>query len=375
MAAWAIIQAHLILKKIFMVQLDNQKKMQQLDSQGMIGSIESLGLQCLQAWDDVGRIKISPTYGTVRQIVINGMGGSALGGHVIQSLYESALQVPLVVTNSYRVPRFVSRDTLYILSSYSGTTEEVLATLPVAKRRGAKLLIICAGGALARAAKKQKIPAYVFDPQFNPSNQPRMGLGYAIVGLIALLKKCGLIKIREAQFRAAVRGFVGMHRRFGIKVRERHNEAKRLARALHGTAPLITSAGHLGGNAHIFANQINENSKTFATFFMYSELNHHLMEGMRFPATNARQLSVVIIESGLYHPRIQKRIAITKRVLAKNRISLVSYRVRQPLALAQVFEVLLFGSYVNFYLAMLNGIDPSPIPYVEYFKKQLAASR
>lgn len=355
-----------------MNNLDDLNKILKLDKQGMAGSIESLGLQCQQAWEEASKVKIPASYKKVNQVVISGMGGSALGGHVIESLYGRALKVAFKVTNSYFVPGSVDKNTLYILSSYSGTTEEILATLPVVQKRQAKLMIICAGGKLAAAAKKYKIPAYVFEPRFNPSNQPRMGLGYSIVGQIALLKKAGLINISASDFQKVIKLIVKFHKKFGLKIKSAKNEAKKAAMNLHNKIPIIVGAEHLSGSAHIMTNQINENSKTFAAYFLVSEMNHHLMEGLRFPVSNRKNLIFSFMDSSLYPAKISSRMVITKKVLQKNKIPFISYRFISDDKLSQSFEALLFGSYVNYYMAILNNIDPSPIPWVDYFKQELA---
>ena len=355
-----------------MKNLNDIKKILRLDAQGVSGSIESLGLQCQQAWEEVKKVKIPKDYRNVSNIVINGMGGSALGGHVIETLYKERLKVPLKVTNSYSVPGFINNKTLFVLSSYSGTTEEVLATLPEVRKRKAKMLIICAGGELARVAKRYRIPAYVFEPRFNPSNQPRMGLGYSIFGQMALLSRCGLIKVTEGEYKGVIKKIISLHRQYGLKVPTRNNMAKKTALKLYNKTPIIVAAEHLSGNAHIMANQINENSKTFSAYFLISELNHHLMEGMRFPNSNKRNLCFVMLESKKYLPRIQKRFSITKKVLGKNKISFIVCPIKPEAKISQVFETLLFGSYVNYYMAILNGINPAPVPYVDFFKKELS---
>lgn len=337
----------------------------------MLQSIESLGLQCQQAWEEAGKIAIPRRYRTVKHILINGMGGSGLAGHVIESLYGDKMRVPFKVINSYTLPGFVNQETLYVLSSYSGTTEEVLATFKAARRRRAKLLIICAGGRLATLARRHRLPAYVFEPRFNPCNQPRMGLGYMLAGTLGLLAKAGLLAMNEGEVKGAIRQILSGHRLYGARVPFKRNKAKQLARAWQGRAPVTVAAGHLSGNAHILANQINENSKNFSNYLLISEMNHHLLEGLRFPKLNRHFLSFLFIESGRYLPRIQRRFAITKKILKWNRMAVWQYRAHSSSKLSQVVEVLLFGSYVNFYLAMLNGIDPSPIPFVGQFKKEL----
>lgn len=351
--------------------LDNQKLIKKLDKQGMLGSIESLGLQCQQAWDDVKKIKVPKNYRHVKNILINGMGGSGLGGHIIESLYGREIKVPFKVINSYNLPGFVNSQTLYILSSYSGTTEEILATFNEARKRNAKLLIICAGGKLAQLAKRYKIPAYIFNPIYNPSNQPRMGLGYSVFGQLGLIKKSGLIKLSDSDVSQAIQNVVLLHQKNGFKNKAKQNKSKILAKQLHNKIVVIVGAEHLSGNAHVIANQINENSKNFSAYFLLSELNHHLMEGLIHPVNNTRQLHFLFINSPAYSNNIIKRLNITKQVLRKNNIGFSEYKTVTKSKLSQVAEVLLVGSYVNYYLALLYGIDPSPIPYVDYFKKKL----
>ncbi len=353
-------------------KLDNIQAIERLDKQGMAQSIESLALQCQQAWDDVRQIMMPKNYRLAKSVVLNGMGGSALGGDVLESLFGRELRVPFKVTNSYTLPGFVNRNTLCILSSYSGTTEEVLSSMKEARKRKAKIIIICAGGALARAANRFRIPAYIFTPQFNPSNQPRMGIGYSLIGIISLLQRAGLLRISEKDFQTAILNLVAQHKTIGLKVPTKRNSAKRAAVDLYNRVPVVIAAEHLSGNAHIFSNQLNENGKNFAAYFLISEMNHHLMEGLRFPASNTRNLAFFFIESDRYGVRNRKRFAVTKRVLASQRIPYYSYRVKGKNALAQSLETLLFGSYTSFYLAVLNNLDPSPIPVVDYFKKQLS---
>ncbi len=103
-----------------------------------------------------------------------------------------------------------------------------------------------------------------------------------------------------------------------------------------------------------------EDSKTFATYFELPELNHHLMEGLKNPATNKKNLLFILLNSNLYLPRNQKRYKILKNVLAKNKIRFVEYSTKSKTKFLQSFETLIFGSYLSFYLAMDYNLDPSP---------------
>ncbi len=351
--------------------LDSVKKIATLDSQNMLGSIESLALQCQQAWEDVQQISVPKAYRSVERMVLAGMGGSALGGDVVEYAFSRQLTVPFAVSRQYQLPNYVNRKTLCVISSYSGTTEETLAAVRDARRRKAKIIIICAGGTLARYAKKYRLPAYVFDPRFNPSNQPRMALGYSLIGIVGLLQQAGLLQITNRDFNAAIKYLVAQHKQLGVRNPRSKNPAKQAATLAHTRIPILIAADHLSGNAHIAANQINENGKNFAAYFLISELNHHLMEGLSFPQTNPRQLAFIFLNSRRYYQRNRTRVTITQRVAKKKKIPTLAYTLSGPSVLAEVLQAVLYSSYVSFFLAMLNAIDPSPIPIVDYFKQQL----
>lgn len=335
------------------------QQIKKLDKANLLASIELLGEQCAEAWHEVKKIKIPASYRGVENIVIAGMGGSALGGHLIQSLFADKLKAPIEIVRGYTLPKYVGPKTLVILSSYSGNTEETLSAAADAKKRKAKIVGLAAGGRLEKFLRSNNYPAYIFKPTYNPSNQPRMGLGYSIFGQLGLLAKCGLLKIDEKEINQAIAPL-------------NHNDgtAKTFAEKLKNKIPIIVASEFLTGNAHIIANQINENAKTFATYFELPELNHHLMEGLKNPAAN-KNLKFVLLNSSLYHPRNQKRYQILKEVLRKNKIDFIEYQPKAKTKFQQSMETLLFGSYVSFYLAMFYNLDPAPVPWVDFFKKRL----
>ncbi|MFA5413226.1 MAG: SIS domain-containing protein [Patescibacteria group bacterium] len=336
------------------------QQIKKLDKSNLFGSIKLLGKQCAEAWRDIKEIKIPTSYRSVENIVISGMGGSALGGHLIQSLFADKLKTPIEIVRGYTLPAYVGPKTLLILSSYSGNTEETLAAAHEGKNRKAKILGLATGGKLANFLRANNYPAYIFKPTSNPSNQPRMGLGYSIIGQLGLLAKCSLLKISDQEIKTVV-----------SVLDHKPRQVEKISSALKNKIPIIVASEFLSGNGHIMANQINENAKNFATYFELPELNHHLMEGLKNPAANKQNLKFILINSGLYLPRNQKRYKILKTVLTKNKINFIEYRPVEKNKLLQTFEILSLGSYLSFYLAMIYNIDPSPVPWVDFFKKQL----
>ncbi|PIY96872.1 MAG: hypothetical protein COY66_02425 [Candidatus Kerfeldbacteria bacterium CG_4_10_14_0_8_um_filter_42_10] len=351
--------------------LDQISQINRLDRNKMRTSLESLEKQCRQAWREVKKVRIPPSYRKAKNILISGMGGSALGGQIIQSLFYNQLKVPLQVINNYSLPASLSSDTLCLFSSYSGTTEETLTAARLALQKKVKILGITTNGRLARFLKKQKLPGYVFNPIHNPCGEPRMGVGYSVMGQIGLLKKCGFLKVSDAELRKVIKLLEKVNQRFKISHPAKNNPAKKIALACYDKTPLLVGSEFLIANAHTFANQINENGKNFATYFAIPELNHHLLEGLKNPSSNKSSLLFLFIESDLYHPRVKIRYAITRKVIQKHKISTLSYKSKAKTKIEQVFEILSLGGYVSYYLALLNKTNPALIPWVDYFKEEL----
>jgi len=351
--------------------LDDAKMIARLDSGNVRASISALPDQIASAWRDARKVRVPATYRNADQIIVAGMGGSTLGAHLIKSVFGDALKAPFCFVNDYKLPGSVGRKSVVILSSYSGTTEETLACGREALRRRAKVMGITSGGPLAKLLKKEKAPAYIFKPAYNPCGQPRLGLGYMIVGLLALLKSMRAVSINAAEINELPSLLRTLSAKWSPLFPLRANPAKLMALALARTAPVVVSAEHLVGNGHILQNQIHESAKQFSAAFPLPELNHHLMEGLAYPKEMKKLLAFVFIDSSLYGERIARRMKITKKVLGKQGYGYNGWQASASTRLLQAFETLAFGSWVSFYMAMQNRTDPSNIPWVRFFKKEL----
>lgn len=354
-----------------MHKLDDPKIVEKLDPDDALGSVDLLGAQLEQVWREFKKVKIPKHFKKVDKVVINAMGGSALPGHMLKSVYFEELKKSVEIINSYKAPGYLDKNTLYIICSYSGTTEEPVSTFSAAQKTGAKIFGITSGGKLARLIKQGKMPGYIFDPVANPSKQPRIGIGYTVAAHIALFKQLGFIKVGDKEIKDLLAKISSFKKQFSFDVPFDKNKAKQLAKDIEHKAILIAASEHLAGNAHVFANQTNETGKTLSAYHLISELNHHLLEGLEFPAVNRKNLMFVFLESDLYHPKNRFRYKITKKIVAKNKVSSSSYKLKSKDRLTQAFEALSFSSYATFYLAMVNNINPNLIPWVDLFKAEL----
>lgn len=345
-----------------------QKQINKYDTKNVLGSVDLLAEQIQHAWQDMKKVKIPAEYKKIDKIALFGMGGSALGIDVAKSLYGNDIKAPIEIINDYAVPDYVDKNTLAILSSYSGSTEETVMAAKKIEKLTKKIFIITTGKNLLNLANRKKYPVYVINPQYNPCEQPRVAVGYSVMAQFALLKKLGLIKFNDENVEKIYKFLKSSRGRI-------EKNAIMLAKKAKGKMPIWVAAEHLKGNAHIVSNQTNETGKEFSTYFPVPELNHHLMEGLSFPKHMRRDLLFVLFSSDQYFKRNQVRMKITKEVILKNKAKAEIMRVPGKSKEEQVFAMLAWGGYFSFYLAMINEVDPSLIPWVDYFKEKLGASK
>lgn len=351
--------------------LNDREELLKIDTHNALGSIEEMGSQISQIWEQVQQLKLPETYHDVETVVVAGMGGSVLGTHVVQTLFKDQLSVPVIISPDYEVPAFVNDKTLVIASSYSGNTEETLAATQDAFEKGAKLIGITTGGKIATFLQEKSLPVLAYEPTHNPSQCARMGLGYSVFGQIALFSKVGLIQFTEQDYQEVLEAVAKAHLDSGQAVDQKNNLAKVLAFNLLQRIPVITVSEHLEGIAHVFSNQLNENAKTFAEFRVVPEMHHHLLEGLAFPEKASDSLVFVTIHSEHYHTQNKLRMEITEEILEKHSLEFVSHKLSSKTKIGEAFELLTLGAYAAYYLAILNNQDPIPNPQVDWLKSEL----
>ncbi|KKP94795.1 MAG: Bifunctional phosphoglucose/phosphomannose isomerase [Candidatus Levybacteria bacterium GW2011_GWA2_36_13] len=348
-----------------MINLNDPNSFKHLDPKNVLGSVEMFADQCEQIWNDAKDLDFPSEYRDVQNIVFSGMGGSALGAHFVLSVFKNQLNLPFYLNSSYELPKFASEKSLAILSTYSGTTEETLSSADEAFEKGCKITGLTTGGNLLGFFEEKDLPFLRIVPKFNPSNQPRLGTGYSIMGAIAILSSLGFLKIEDSQVKNSI-SFIRANQE-SIKAK-----AVEISQKIKNKSPLIIVPDFLNGVAHIIRNQLNENSKTFASYSCIPELNHHLMEGLKNPANN--NLVGLFLESDLSSNKTKQRTKLTKEIVNKNSIPHYSFEAEGSDILTQALYLVSFGGFLTFYLAMLYEIDPSLIPWVDYFKEELSKS-
>ena len=351
--------------------LDSRKDLQSFDKSGLLSSVEALPDQIEDALTQTMDFVTPADYRSAKNVVVSGMGGSALGSHVIHALYKDTLKVPFEVVSHYELPAYVNGDTLVLLSSYSGTTEETLAAGADALSRGAKIMVIASGGPLAELARAKNLPLYQIDAIHNPSRQPRLAIGYAIAGQMMMFAKAGLLPDLHADLKKVAAGLRAMILRLAPEATD-NNTAKLLAFAAFEKHLILCGAEHLEGAVHVFNNQVNENAKALTSLWPLPEFNHHYMEAVSFPKSVHDSTIFFLFNSHLYTNRVQKRYPLTADLLESKGYETQMIQATAPTKLEQVFEVIQLGEFVAAYLPVLYRIsDPGPVPSVEWFKAEM----
>jgi glucose/mannose-6-phosphate isomerase len=332
----------------------------------MLTKIKDLPMQVRDAWKIVQAATLPPAYGDVRNITILGMGGSAIGGEFAGALLADELKVPLNVHRDYGIPGYVSRDSLVIVSSFSGNTEETLSGFDEAKKRGAKILAITTGGKVAEEAKALRLPLITFAYRA----QPRAALGYSLTLVLGVLGKLGFARDMGKEIDQALTDVAKLEER--VHEGARTNDAKKLAAELYGRIPVVFGAGAMGVMARRVKDQWNENAKNWAHYDVMSELNHNAVVGFPHPPIARDAQTVLLLRSRRDNPRHQVRFEVTKELLDRAQIPHKDLQFDGDSLLSEILQMTYFTDYVSFYVALLNGADPSPVASIDYLKDRLA---
>jgi len=344
-----------------------EQSITKFDKLHMYDSLKKFAEQIIAARQLMKKFSLPNNYTNPQKVVVCGMGGSVLATDVIKAVFST--KCPIEIVRDYITPQYVDSNTLIIASSYSGNTEETLSVAREAARRGAKVVVLAAGGELAWWASENNIPSFIFDTKENPCNSPRMGLGYSLIGQIAILATARVIQISEKELDMAEKTVVKMIE--DCTKDSQKNLARKFARDLSDREWWFIGAEHLSGSAHVAANQTNENAKRFGGYFVLPELNHHLLEGLFLPKSNRRNLAFIFLQSDNYSKKIQTRITLTEKILKKNGIKFTKINIFGANKLAEAVCAITWSGFLSFYSAIEARFDPTAIPYVDFLKKNL----
>ena len=336
-----------------------------VDTTGQIGEALGLSEHLRDALWRVDSAAIAPV-DAHGGLIVAGMGGSSVGGRLAAGALGPRLRRPFALAMGYDIPPWIGRETLVLCSSYSGGTEETLATYDAAKAAGAPRIVSTTGGELAGRARADGVPVIPLPGGF----QPRAAVGYALVTALEAAALCGAAPSLRAEVERAAALAAELAREWGPEGAE-DGEAKRLARALHGTFPVVTGGGLTASIAYRWKCQINENAETPAFASKLPEHDHNEIVGW---AGADRRLSAVFLEDPAAEERVVRRVEVTAEFAGQGAAVVERVSARGETRLERLVSLVLLGDLVSLYMAVLRGIDPVSVRVIDALKERLSSA-
>jgi glucose/mannose-6-phosphate isomerase len=347
--------------------LDQLDRLAALDGSSMMGLLQSFPAQVAGA-AQVAKTLSLPVFPDIANVIVCGMGGSAMGGDVIRAAIAATLQVPMIVVRDYCIPGFINKSSLVFASSYSGNTEETLSAYEQARTAGAAIICLTSGGKLASLAGSHGYPVM----QLPAGLPPRAALGYSTAMLLGALSVLGLVPDMTAVMQETSDLLTRLTLRYGPDEVENNNHAKKIARSLHGRLIAVyASCALLDPAAVRWRGQLEENAKTLAFHHVLPEMNHNEIVGWEFPQELLGRIGVVFLRDHGDHPQVQRRFDLTMEVVRRKAGVIHEVWSEGDSLLARIFSVICLGDFVSFYLACLNSVDPTPVAVIETLKQRL----
>jgi glucose/mannose-6-phosphate isomerase len=335
----------------------------------MLGEIDSLPDQLASAYR-LGLEHPLPDWKDVEQVVIAGMGGSAIGADLLATYCATLASIPVIVQRDYGLPLFArGAETLVICSSHSGNTEETLDAFEAARAAGCRVIVVSTGGELAKRARETDIPAWTFEH----AGQPRAAVGFSFGLLLAMFQRLGFIPDQKDALEDALASMKRSQQRIKADIPAVKNAAKRYAGQLMGRWVTVVASGLMTAVARRWKGQINEIAKAGANYEFLPEADHNTLAGTLHPdeVLNPHTMTLFLRASS-DHPRNRLRSDLTRKVFMLEGMNTDYVDARGSTPLAQMWTMILFGDYMAYYLAMGYGVDPTPVETLVEFKMSMA---
>ncbi len=354
------------------MNLDDLDRFKQLDTLNMLAEIDNLPDQLESAFQ-LGMEHDLPDRRGIGQIVIAGMGGSAIGADLLAAYCASLSPAPVSVHRDYGIPLFArGAETLVICSSHSGNTEETLDSFEAALKADCRVIAVCTGGELAKRARENDIPVWTFDH----AGQPRAAVGFSFGLLLAMFQRLGFIPDQQDVIRDALDAMKRSQQHLKAEVPAVKNPAKRYAGQLMGRWVTIMGSGLMAPVARRWKTQINEIAKAAANFEFLPEADHNTLAGtLNPPETLNAHTMTLFLRAPSDRPRNRLRSDLTRKAFMLEGMNTDYVDARGDTPLAHIWTLILFGDYMSYYLAMAYGVDPTPIKALVDFKQAMAESK
>lgn len=357
-----------------MIDLGKTEELARVDTSNMVGVLERFPEQCEQAVKlasefDLGSLPENIESEFPSAVIFLGMGASGIGGDIVKAVSEPELACPVLVNKGYALPQVVDSSSLVFAVSYSGETEETLTVFEECVRLGAQIIAVTSGGRLLARARELGLPVLEVPTGY----QPRVAVGLLGFPLLLILKRLGLVTTDESAEAVHVLKDLAVRLKRDVPVAD--NPAKLLAERLYRKLPVVYgSDGVAAVAAYRFKCELNENSKSPAFHGTFPELDHNEIVGWEMLEDVTQRFALVILRSRDEHERVARRIEVTVDLIRDHLADVIEVWSEGSSRLAQLFSLIYLGDFASVYLALLYGIDPTPVERIRMLKESLKQS-
>jgi len=349
--------------------LDDLGYISKMDKSNMLDAISQFPEQIKETIELVSHTNI-PNILKINNIIISGMGASAISGDVVKHLFRDKLDIPIFVNREYDIPKWANKDTLVISQSYSGNTEETLSAFKQAHQKRCKIICITSGGKLQEYCEKREIPLIKIPSGF----QPRAATAYILFSSLLAFKKIGLLDENiDSEIEETIQTTDELRRSINKSVPEKDNVSKQIAKNIFNTIPQVYGWGVYTPIAARWCTQFNENSKIIARYDVVSECNHNDIVGWSMNPEVSKKFSCILFRDeeneSVY---MSKRLDFMKHLLEGSASKVIEIKTQGKKRLAKMMYAMYLGDFVSCYLAILRNIDPTPVDAIIELKKALA---
>jgi glucose/mannose-6-phosphate isomerase len=331
------------------------------DTQNQFEVLQNTHKQVSAAWEnktDLSTLKNRK----FSSIVFCGLGGSAISGDLLNDYLSGEMSLPFIVIRGYNLPSFVNEDTLVIISSYSGNTEETLSCFEQALSKKCKIVVITSGGKIGEIAQKNNLPILKLQSGF----QPRYALGQGFFSLLKLMQGLGFVEEENN-----VKNIITLWKNRAEEYSSENNRAFQLATELIGFIPIIYSSEFLSSSAYRFKSQLNENSKLHAFLNSIPEMNHNEIIGWESYKEKQFFVKVIYLIDKEYHSQNLKRFEIMREILNEQKVGVLTLSSDQASKKLRIMDLTFMFDWMTFYASIVRGFDPSEIDFIHKMKKSL----
>ena len=350
-----------------MINLDDSTNFKQLDPSDMLSQIDGLPEQLQRSWELGSKLPL-PMWQGFRNILIAGMGGSAIGADLLAAYAKPLCPLPIVVYRDYDLPAWAKGpQTLVIASSHSGNTEETISAFMKAVENKCTIIAFCTGGKLAKHAVDHGAVLWPFEHK----GQPRAAVGYSFGLILAALARFKLIPDPFDELTDAIKAMKAQQTQIKADIPLAKNPAKRLAGQLINRWITVMGTGVLTPVARRWKGQVSEIAKAWGQFEFIPEADHNTLAGILNPEENLARMTVVFLRAPSDHPRNRLRLELTSKAFMLEGIGTDFVDAQGESTLAHLWTALHYGDYTAYYLAMAYGVDPTPVESIEGFKQEM----